>query len=149
MRLIDADELKYKNIAEVNGILTHVLTAEEIDNAPTVRKMRLIDADELKKDIDKERLTPPNKIHMWKIIDNAPTVETTIEHFVDLNKIKTDCLNCEKFERPQGEWKPHNNSKYDFECSLCNFPAPSRLDGWSYKTKFCPWCGAIMTNSEV
>lgn len=36
MRLIDADELKYKNLAEVNGKLTYVLTAEEIDNAPTV-----------------------------------------------------------------------------------------------------------------
>lgn len=36
MRLIDADALKFKNVAEVNGILTHILTAEEIDNAPTV-----------------------------------------------------------------------------------------------------------------
>ena len=36
MRLIDADALKYKNVAEVNGILTHILTAEEIDHAPTV-----------------------------------------------------------------------------------------------------------------
>lgn len=36
MRLIDADELKYKNLAEVNGKLTYVLTAEEIDNAPTI-----------------------------------------------------------------------------------------------------------------
>ena len=37
MRLIDADALKFKNVAEVNGILTHILTAEEIDNAPTVK----------------------------------------------------------------------------------------------------------------
>jgi len=36
MRLIDANALKYKNLAEVNGRLTYVLTAEEIDNAPTV-----------------------------------------------------------------------------------------------------------------
>jgi len=36
MRLIDADALKYKNVAEVNGVLTHILTAEEIDNAPTI-----------------------------------------------------------------------------------------------------------------
>lgn len=36
MRLIDADALKFKNVAEVNGILMHILTAEEIDNAPTV-----------------------------------------------------------------------------------------------------------------
>ena len=36
MRLINADALKYKNLAEVNGRLTYVLTAEEIDNAPTV-----------------------------------------------------------------------------------------------------------------
>ena len=36
VRLIDANALKYKNLAEVNGKLTYVLTAEEIDNAPTV-----------------------------------------------------------------------------------------------------------------
>ena len=36
MRLIDADALKFKNVAEVNGYLTHILTGEEIDNAPTV-----------------------------------------------------------------------------------------------------------------
>ena len=36
MRLIDADALKYKNLVEVNGRLTYVLTAEEIDNAPTI-----------------------------------------------------------------------------------------------------------------
>ena len=34
--MIDANALKYKNLAEVNGRLTYVLTAEEIDNAPTV-----------------------------------------------------------------------------------------------------------------
>lgn len=37
-RLIDADALKYKNLAEVNGILTYVLTSKEIDNAPTVEE---------------------------------------------------------------------------------------------------------------
>lgn len=36
VRLIDVNALKYKNLAEVNGRLTYVLTAEEIDNAPTV-----------------------------------------------------------------------------------------------------------------
>lgn len=36
MRLINADALKYKNLAEVNGRLTYVLTPEEINNAPTV-----------------------------------------------------------------------------------------------------------------
>ena len=38
MRLIDADALKYKNLAEVNGRLTYVLTPEEINNAPTVEE---------------------------------------------------------------------------------------------------------------
>lgn len=37
-RLIDADALKFKNVAYVNGYLTHILTPEEIDNAPTVDK---------------------------------------------------------------------------------------------------------------
>lgn len=36
VRLIDANALKYKKLAEVDGKLTHVLTAEEINNAPTV-----------------------------------------------------------------------------------------------------------------
>ena len=36
VRLIDANALKYKNLAEVNGKLTYVLTAEEVNNAPTV-----------------------------------------------------------------------------------------------------------------
>ena len=43
MRLIDADALKFKNVAEVNGILTHILTAEEINNATTA-----VDLPELK-----------------------------------------------------------------------------------------------------
>lgn len=36
MRLIDADALRFKNVAEVNGILMHILTADEINNASTV-----------------------------------------------------------------------------------------------------------------
>ena len=37
MRLIDADKLKFnKNVAEVNGKLTHVLLPEDIADAPTV-----------------------------------------------------------------------------------------------------------------
>ena len=36
MRLIDAEALKFTKVAEVNGVLTHVLMAEDIDNAPTV-----------------------------------------------------------------------------------------------------------------
>lgn len=38
MRIIDADALKYKNLAEVNGRLTYILTPEEINNAPTVER---------------------------------------------------------------------------------------------------------------
>ena len=48
MRLIDADALKYKNVAEVNGILTHILTAEEIDNAPTVDTYTIEDIQEVR-----------------------------------------------------------------------------------------------------
>lgn len=36
MRLIDANALKFQNVAEVNGKLTHVLLPEEIDNAPVI-----------------------------------------------------------------------------------------------------------------
>ena len=41
MKLIDADALKYKNLAEVNGRLTYVLTPEEINNAPTVETSKI------------------------------------------------------------------------------------------------------------
>ncbi len=47
VRLIDANALKYKNLAEVNGILTYVLTGEEIDNAPTVEAFTLLQVKEL------------------------------------------------------------------------------------------------------
>lgn len=49
MRLIDADALRFKNVAEVNGILTHILTADEINSTPTisnVREVHLKDLDE-------------------------------------------------------------------------------------------------------
>lgn len=41
VRLIDANALKYKNLAEVNGRLTYVLTPEEIDNAPIVETSKI------------------------------------------------------------------------------------------------------------
>lgn len=41
VRLIDANALIYKNLAEVNGRLTYVLTAEEINNVPTVEPEEL------------------------------------------------------------------------------------------------------------
>ena len=37
VRLIDANALKFQKVAEVDGILTHVLTAKDINNAPTVK----------------------------------------------------------------------------------------------------------------
>jgi hypothetical protein len=63
-RLIDADALKYKNLAEVNGRLTYVLTAEDIDNAPTVERKPFatvtFDKDELNRIVD-ERVIKPIK----------------------------------------------------------------------------------------
>lgn len=40
IRLIDANALKFTKVAEVNGVLTHVLTAEDINNTPTVATER-------------------------------------------------------------------------------------------------------------
>lgn len=48
MRLIDADALNYKNLAEVNGRLTYVLTAEEIDNATIVETYTIEDIQEVR-----------------------------------------------------------------------------------------------------
>jgi len=76
VRLIDANALKYKNLAEVNGRLTYVLTAEEIDNAPTVETQT-------------------------KLVANVTFNKEQMEELVE--KAKADIL--EQIERPQGEWK--------------------------------------------
>lgn len=76
MRLIDADELKYKNIAEVNGKLTYVLTAEEIDNAPPVEPT-------------------------FKPIAEVKFDKKQLQEIVD--KAKAEVL--ASVERPQGEWE--------------------------------------------
>ena len=77
VRLIDANALKYKNLAEVNGRLTYVLTAEEIDNAPTVNDCPKC---EYKKEYD--------------YISNS----SSYKELQALRKFKKEN------ERPQGEW---------------------------------------------
>ena len=55
VRLINANALKVKNVAEVNGKLTHVLLPEDIANAPTISPYKAIH-DELHKGEENEHL---------------------------------------------------------------------------------------------
>lgn len=93
MRLIDADALKYKNVAEVNGYLTHILTAEEINNAPTV--------------------TPSLNL------DNI--TEEDVEKFMMIWQRATGkgLLHVINEERPEGEWEDYS---IDFwKCPECGY----------------------------
>jgi len=125
VRLIDANALKYKNLAEVNGRLTYVLTAEEIDNAPTVEPTFKPIA---KVKFDKEQLQ--------KIVDKA----------------KAEVL--AGIERPQGEWIEGSNGNIKCnKCGAeirYSYIANNKLDF----PKFCCDCGADMrpktcTNCET
>ena len=132
MRLIDADALKYKNLAEVNGILTYVLTAEEINNAPTVEPQKIV--------------TIPHEL----IEKFALCVVDTVE------KIDWDKAIEAYMKRPQGEWI-FNTSFWS--CSVCKESV--KTIGYCGDKKFmneffrfCPNCGASMkpktcTNCET
>ena len=96
--------------------------------------MRLIDADALKeKSYCTEFAIPVVDV---EDIDNAPTIETSIEHFVDLEQIKKGA----DLIRPHGEWI---YKEYDFICSNCNGHA-LELNDYPYLSTYCPNCGAKM-----
>lgn len=118
--------------------------------------MRLIDADKLRGDIDKEQLTPQNKIHMWKIIDNAPTVANSYDlGYEDGRKVTARTIQTSfnngyemakaEYQRPQGEWIERaverdllHNTGIDYICSNCG-----RSNSYG-KPPFCMYCGADM-----
>lgn len=85
VRLIDANALKYKNLAEVNGRLTYVLTAEEIDNAPTV---------DIENEVSKQLAKEAREI--------------ADENF----KYGYEKAKQELEERPQGEWGKHGECPF-------------------------------------
>ena len=108
--------------------------------------MRLIDADKFKDNILSGLYVfcQENKEDIARAIDDEPTVVIQTEHFVDLDKIKTDCLNCGKFERPQGEWIPNYTSQFmnpGRQCSLCGKIV-------EFSENYCPQCGANMRGKE-
>lgn len=98
--------------------------------------MRLIDADALK---EKSYRTE------WAIsvvdvedIDNAPTIETSIEHYVDLEQIKK----AADIIRPQGKWIS-DKGYFDCRCSICN-SFPLERGDYPELSPYCPQCGAKM-----
>lgn len=98
--------------------------------------MRLIDADALNQSIENSYLTKGEKRLLSIKVRHAPTVETSIEHFVDLHALDTAAKELEK--RPQGEWK-FDWSTY---CSECGYRP--KIGGGN----FCSNCGAKMINKE-
>ena len=121
MRLIDANALKFKNLAEVNGRLTYVLTSEEIDNAPTVCKD---DCSLCSKAwiCDKKNERPQGE---W--IEVEPTEEDK-EYGFDTRIV---CSRC---------YEPDSHYDYD-ECHK-----PKAV--WYFRPNFCPNCGADMRGAN-
>ena len=129
MRLIDANALKYKNLAEVNGRLTYVLTAEDIDNAPTVA-VSCKDCDGYEAGYsagmrDTERTK--GDIFPMEIVAGKCPIEVG--------------GNCPL--KSQGEWIKWNFKTFgamgdwEYKCSNCE-----KVYGGEYN--FCPNCGAKM-----
>lgn len=122
MRLIDADALKFKNVAEVNGILTHILTADEINNAPTIKPCLSLDnvTDE---DIEKFKL-------IWQRATSKglPLIA----------------------ERPQGEWiyNDYGDGCGNWHCSVCDH-MPYYATKYMRFLNFCPNCGADMRGGNT
>ena len=114
IRLIDANALKFKNVAEVNGVLTYVLTADEIDNAPTV-------------------LFPLTV----KINNNV-----TDEEIETLKRLMADykpqVLNLE-LKRPKGKWIDYSSEGY-VECPFCN--SATTCEDNKNELHYCWNCGA-------
>lgn len=121
MRLIDADALKYKNLAEVNGRLTYVLTAEEIDNAPTVE--------------------PTFGLFRSLFCETCQAYATN----------KAIAKLADEYTRPQGEWIENTDFEGEiyYECSVCK-ETWYVYDGaeMSGRMNYCPVCGADMRRRE-
>ena len=123
VRLIDANAVKYKNLAEVNGRLTYVLTAEEIDNAPTVE-------------------FPP-------VINMKPLTAEEKQGLIDA--FKKSGLKAIKLDDGgiHGEWARYDewvNGEYTGGFYHVNCPVIE--EGYAlysrWETRFCPNCGAPM-----
>lgn len=124
MRLIDAEDLKFKNVAYVNGYLTHILTPEEINNAPTVET--------------KFELKTENGITYPNALDNM-----TFSHSLSVeerqNIIQAYMLGANANARPHGKWIGVVYSNNRIGVGMCNQCGVNRIID-----NFCPNCGADM-----
>ena len=85
--------------------------------------------------------------HFLALIDNAPTVEQFDDTELQRTIGYADGYSKGREERPKGEWIKADivtfGSGYDwvYKCSVCD----GRSEG---ATKFCPYCGADMRESN-
>ena len=125
VRLIDANALKFTKVAEVNGVLTHVLTAEDINNATTVEE----------------------RSYDQGVINGK---DTEFDNGFEQGYAK-GYENCEHDnERTQGEWIVNNYGEHI--CSNCGHYALSdEVSDNEYEvvlSDFCPNCGADMRGNK-
>lgn len=157
MRLIDADALKFKNVAEVNGILTHILTAEEIDNAPTVDTFTF---DDMKKGIEVGRLFGQSEGRVKKEGNDMRNYFDDKGNYINVENLSLANIYHRAFalgvesvaiKPPRGEWYIANPHEDDYHKSVIMCPCC----GTAYKytdlckiapvrcfPNFCPHCGA-------
>lgn len=110
--------------------------------------MRLIDADALKEEVNKKKVV--GRFNTLLVIDNAPTVDviSNEEGYEMYGKGYLQGYERGKSERPQGEWKVYGRQGdipiTDY-CSNCKY----EMKWYRNKYKFCPNCGAYMTNRSM
>ena len=153
MRLIDANALKFTKVAEVNGVLTHILTAEDINNAQTVEPKTKLVANVT---IDKEQMEElVEKAKADILAQVEPCYQTT--SCLDCGNYDKENHNCPRYcevikeaikSRPQGEWIEGKNG--NIKCNRCGaeirytYLANNKSDF----PKFCCDCGADMRGEE-
>ena len=109
VRLIDANALKYKNLAEVNGKLTYVLTAEEIDNAPTVETEEIAKLKRENKALEQE---------MLYCRENWKKAERPHGEWKHIGGDEWVCSECGHVITTEGSWE-HPLSTGAYHCENC------------------------------
>lgn len=119
MRLIDADEFKFKLMRyDDNDLIKVKYVCQYIDNAPTVNIKPFASFT-----FDKEQLEQIVEDRVIEPIKNGELV------------LKTE-------ERPQGEWLDYSEDEGYLECPICG--CLTNCDGNKEELHYCWNCGADM-----